>query len=252
MSTNISKSKDQKFINPEDVKLLADMNGILFYQFNFNNNENENLAFLSKVIVEMKKNTGLERNNQIQIPVLEAAILGDVFVGKTSLINRLIHQTFLNKYTSTNIIEKHDVVLNVDERKIILKIRELSGLSIMKTSFLNENVSKIRSFILIYDVTSLSSFEKIKFIQNQISLKEKKFVVILVGNKNEENLMNPRQVTFVEGLNFSKKINCSFIETSVKENSVENIFIELIRETRLKFNDDNLSTSTILIIIDLY
>ena len=90
-----------------------------------------------------------------------------------------------------------------------------------------------QGFILVYAITSRSSFDEIVSFKEQIlRVKDKdKVPMVLVGNKCD--LESERQVTTGEGQDLAKSFGCPFFESSAKTRvNVEESFYELVREIR--------------------
>ncbi len=96
-------------------------------------------------------------------------------------------------------------------------------------------------FLLVYSVTSRSSFEEIVQFHRQI-LRAKdidRFPGIIVGNKSD--LENERQVSTLDGEQLSKALGCPFIETSAKQRiNVEEAFYGLVRQIKFFEQDEAL------------
>lgn len=88
-------------------------------------------------------------------------------------------------------------------------------------------------FLLVYSITSRSSFDEISTFHQQIlRVKDRDlFPIIVVANKCD--LENERQVAASEGRDLAKSWNCRFIETSAKQRvNVDEAFYNLVREIR--------------------
>jgi GTPase KRas protein len=89
-------------------------------------------------------------------------------------------------------------------------------------------------FLLVYSVTTRSSFEEIVKLRDQIvRVKEDvpKVPLVLVGNKCD--LEDRRQVTKTEGEDLARSWGVPFFEASAKLRiNVENCFYQLVREIR--------------------
>eukprot|EP00026_Physarum_polycephalum_P001882 Phypoly_transcript_01885.p1 GENE.Phypoly_transcript_01885~~Phypoly_transcript_01885.p1 ORF type:complete len:979 (+),score=188.07 Phypoly_transcript_01885:120-3056(+) len=88
-----------------------------------------------------------------------------------------------------------------------------------------------QGFLLVYSITSRSSFDEARYIHEQIlRVKDSDSVpIILVGNKID--LDSERQVSSREGQDLARALGCSFIETSAKTRmNVEEAFFDLVRE----------------------
>ncbi|CAJ0762879.1 22532_t:CDS:1, partial [Entrophospora sp. SA101] len=71
-------------------------------------------------------------------------------------------------------------------------------------------------FLLVYSVSSRSTFEQVERFKNQIvRIKgSKKIPLILVGNKPDEH--TEQEVSREEGMNMAKRLSCEFFESSAK------------------------------------
>ena len=92
---------------------------------------------------------------------------------------------------------------------------------------LNANFLKTCSaFILVFDLTRLSTFQSIDNLIKLIYENTKFSFLILIGNKSD--LVNERKVEKDLILKYCEKNNFNYIETSVKNNSnIEKIFKEV-------------------------
>ena len=88
-----------------------------------------------------------------------------------------------------------------------------------------------QGFVLVYSVTSLTSFEASTKLRTDIlrTNEEKLDIpIILVGNKIDA--VSERQVTPEQGQALATKLGCAFKEASAKANTnVNEIFFDLIR-----------------------
>ncbi|CAG8739613.1 9031_t:CDS:2, partial [Dentiscutata heterogama] len=93
-------------------------------------------------------------------------------------------------------------------------------------------ISAGEGFLIIYSVSSRSTFERIEQFYNSI-LYHKNYVppIILIGNQCDKHA--EREVSREEGMNMAKKLRCDFIETSAKTCvNVERCFYSLVRMIR--------------------
>jgi len=165
--------------------------------------------------------------------VFKIVILGDAAVGKTSLINQYIEESFESDYKPTlgaNIIRK-DVNIDGINASVRLIMWDLAG---------QEKYNVIRSMyfqgclgaLLVYDVTRYNTFDAVnsKWLKDFKKYVEKEGTYILIGNKID--LKDQRAVSNEDGAALAKKINASdFIETSAKYGeNVEKAFINLVHQ----------------------
>lgn len=163
--------------------------------------------------------------------VFKITLLGDAAVGKTSLINQFVENTFQEDYKPTlgaNIIRK-DVILEELNAKVRLIVWDLAG---------QEKYNVVRSLyyqgcvgaLLVYDVTRIVTFENIvsKWLNDFKKYVKREGVYLLLGNKSDLN--EQRVVQTSDGNKLAEKINASkFIETSAKfGENVDNAFKTLV------------------------
>jgi len=163
--------------------------------------------------------------------VFKITLLGDAAVGKTSLINQFVENTFQEDYKPTlgaNIIRK-DVILEELNAKVRLIVWDLAG---------QEKYNVVRSLyyqgcvgaLLVYDVTRIVTFENIvsKWLNDFKKYVKREGIYLLLGNKSDLN--EQRVVQTSDGTKLAEKINASkFIETSAKfGENVDNAFKTLV------------------------
>ncbi len=165
--------------------------------------------------------------------VFKITVLGNSAVGKTSLINQYIEQSFKEDYKPTlgaNIIRK-DVFIDDINAKCRLILWDLAG---------QEKYNVIRSMyfqgcvgaLLVYDVTRHNTFNDIqdRWLRDFKKYVKKEGTYVLIGNKAD--LEDHRAVSKDEGEKLAKSIEASdFIETSAKLNqNVDVAFKKLVHQ----------------------
>ncbi|MHA1804541.1 MAG: Rab family GTPase [Promethearchaeota archaeon] len=168
--------------------------------------------------------------------VFKLILLGDSAVGKTSLINQYIDESFSEDYRPTlgaNIIRK-DVFLEKMNANVRLIIWDIAG---------QEKYNAIRSMyfqgcsgaLLVYDITRPITFENItsKWLRDFNKFVKKEAAFILIGNKID--LKDLRVITTEQGKKLAQDIQASdFVETSAKYgDNVEEAFEKLVKQILL-------------------
>jgi len=90
-----------------------------------------------------------------------------------------------------------------------------------------------QGFLLVYAITSRSSFDEVSAFREQIlRVKDSDDVpFVLIGNKCD--LEKDRQVTSTEGQDLARAFGCPFFEASAKARiNVESPFYDLVRNLR--------------------
>jgi len=155
-------------------------------------------------------------------------VVGGGGVGKSALTIQLIQNHFLDEYDPT-IEDSYRKQVTIDDETCLLDILDTAGqeeYSAMRDQYMRTG----QGFLLVYAITSRSSFDEIVNFKDQIGrVKDKEGVpMLLVGNKCD--LESERQVTSPEGSTLAKGFGCNFHETSAKMRiNVEESFYGLVR-----------------------
>jgi len=158
-------------------------------------------------------------------------VVGGGGVGKSALTIQLIQNHFLDEYDPT-IEDSYRKQVTIDDETCLLDILDTAGqeeYSAMRDQYMRTG----QGFLLVYAITSRSSFDEINNFRDQIlRVKDKdKVPMLLVGNKCD--LESERQVTTPEGGNLAAKFGCPFNESSAKQRiNVEESFYNLVREIK--------------------
>eukprot|EP01100_Stratorugosa_tubuloviscum_P005776 TRINITY_DN255_c0_g2_i10.p1 TRINITY_DN255_c0_g2~~TRINITY_DN255_c0_g2_i10.p1 ORF type:complete len:190 (-),score=93.78 TRINITY_DN255_c0_g2_i10:168-737(-) len=162
-------------------------------------------------------------------------LMGGGGVGKSALTIQLTQHRFIDEYDPT-IEDCYRKQVVVDEEACMLDILDTAGqeeLSAMREQYIRTG----QGFFCVYAITSKASFEEVASLRELIlRVKDVEHVpMVIVGNKCD--LETQRQVTIVDGQNFSKSYNVPFFETSAKSRlNVEDAFFELVRAMRQAAN----------------
>ncbi|MHA1349143.1 MAG: Rab family GTPase, partial [Candidatus Odinarchaeia archaeon] len=157
--------------------------------------------------------------------VFKVIVIGDGFVGKTSLILRFTHNMFNEEYKKTLGTDFAIKNFKVDDSSVKLQIWDLGGQEIFK-DLRRVFYPGSKGALIVYDVTDRKSFENVRNWYNDIRSVAKNIPIILVANKIDL----PREVSREEGINLAKSLKVSYIETSAKTNEyVEDAFKQIAR-----------------------
>ena len=186
-------------MNNNDVRYTEVDNDCLFNPiegFTANNNVNIPSNISENKPEEIKNEEANEaiKNNQNnplyntnkQIYNLKIIVLGDISVGKTSVINRFISNTFSDEYKTTINCEFQKKELDIDgETGANLQIWDTAGeerfMAVTK-QYYNDS----HGVMVIYDLTSKETFVKMnKWIKNVKDNAPKDIVIMVVGNKSD-------------------------------------------------------------------
>ena len=181
-------------------------------------------------------------------------LVGDMGVGKTSLISQYIKNIFPENPLPTIAIEFTTKIIQINPNtKIKMQIWDTTGQEKYK-SITSHHYRKAVGALLVYDVTRRITFDNcLKWYKELKVFTDQECVICIVGNKLDLIEGNPkrREVTYEEGKNFAKQNKTLFFETSAKKNSnVVECFEELLQQiynTRRKNpGNENLTESIVL------
>ncbi|GAM19996.1 hypothetical protein SAMD00019534_031710 [Acytostelium subglobosum LB1] len=171
------------------------------------------------------KTAGAHSNN------LKICVLGDGGVGKTSLTIQLCSNHFVEYYDPT-IEDSYRKQVVIDEEACILDILDTAGQEEL-TAMRDQWIRSCEGFIIVYNITSRSSFDQVTLFKEQVSrvLDKESVPIMLVGNKCD--LEHLREVTLEEGKDLAKCLGMLHLEASARtRHNVEESFYELVREMR--------------------
>jgi Ras-related protein Rab-11B len=169
--------------------------------------------------------------------------MGDTGVGKTSLVNRYIKNTFNEGVIPTIGVEfACKIVETKDKSKLKVQIFDTAGQEKYR-SIVSNYCRKALGCLLVYDITNFNTYEVCKQFKDQIKqIAEPDCTFILVGNKSDLN--DERKVDTNEAKNFAMDNEMYFIETSAKNNekvheAFQTLFEKVAEENKKKVNYEN-------------
>ena len=149
---------------------------------------------------------------------IKCILLGEMFVGKTNLINIASGAGFNDDYQSTAAPTFSIVKVLINEKEYHIQLWDTIGQEKFRTlTKLFYNNSKI--VIFAYDITRRDTFEEIKnyWVKDVEEKLGKNIIRGIVGNKFD--LFMNEQVTQEEGEEYAKSIGALFLLTSAKTDS---------------------------------
>lgn len=167
------------------------------------------------------------------LTTLKILIIGESGVGKSSLLLRFANDTFDPEISATIGVDFKVKEIDNHGNKIKLAIWDTAGQERFRTltpSYYRGG----QGAILVYDVTSRESFQKIEdwITELETYSTNPDIKKILVGNKCD--MEGERMVSRDEGKNFARRHQMMFIEASAKtKEGVQTAFEELVEKIML-------------------
>ena len=151
--------------------------------------------------------------------------IGDVSVGKTSIINVLMGQKFNNEYEASIGVDFFSKTIKYKGKTIKLQIWDSAGQEKFRSLIPNYIRGSSLVFI-VYDITNRKSFENLQSWIDFVNNIENSNIVILA---NKIDLESQRQVQTEEGQKFCTEKNYDFFEVSAKEdNNLNNMLFNSV------------------------
>ena len=138
-------------------------------------------------------------------------IIGDYYVGKSSIVQRIINDTFeLVTYSTigTSYFSKEIYIDNIN-KTIKFSLWDTAGQERFR-SFVSFYIKKAHIIYLCYDITNRDSFNNLTLWLNIIKKIIKiNFIGFIIGTKSD--LKDKRVISAKEGQNYADKINFFFL-----------------------------------------
>ena len=162
--------------------------------------------------------------------VYKVLLLGDTTVGKTCFLLKYTDKTFQEVHMSTIGLDYRLKTMTLKSGKVIkLQIWDTAGQDRFRA--ITKNYYKgAHGIILIYDVTSLQTYENVKTWINQIREDAPANVVIYIAG-NKIDMEEERKVKTEEGKKLADEFGLPFYETSAKNDiNINETFENLVEE----------------------
>ncbi|KAH0787994.1 small GTP-binding protein [Histomonas meleagridis] len=163
------------------------------------------------------------------VPTFKFLLIGNTSVGKTSLINRLCEDTFVDNKTPTIGVDYQTKVLNIRNTDVVLQIWDTAGQEKYR-SITRPYYRDAVGVLIVFSITDHESFEAIgKWIADAQELCDKNVKILLIGNKID--LVAERKVTTQEAQDYATTVGLKYIESSAQNNTnVEEAFQMVARD----------------------
>ena len=200
---------------------------------------NKNYYFILYLFIYLNKLHNMNANYDEKVQLL---IIGDMTVGKTSILTRFTENKFSQNYLATVGLDffTKDVDFTNLNRRVRIKIWDSAGQerfrSLTQSFFRNAN-----GIIIVYDISNYETFENLKYWIQSINtqLGDSEIHIIVIGNKEDLD----REVKKEDAENFCKEKGYKYFEVSAKEGKgiqeAINYLVEMVIKSNSKNNKQN-------------
>lgn len=156
-------------------------------------------------------------------------IIGPSAVGKTSLLNRFVHNEFMLKYKVTIGVDFLTKTLEYEPDKFVkLHIWDIGGQERFK--FLHRSFYEgATGALLVFDLSRHNTFSSMKtWLREMRSIMKRDIPKVILGNKSDLLSEIGQIIDRSEVEKYANDEDCVYIETSAKTgDNVENAFLKL-------------------------
>jgi len=160
---------------------------------------------------------------------LKVIIVGPSAVGKTSVLNRFVHNEFVLRYKMTIGVDFLTKTIEYQPSKVVkLHIWDIGGQERFK--FLHRSFYEgAAGALIMFDLSRQHTYSSMKtWITEMRSIMDKKIPKIIIGNKSDLIPEIGQIIVKTEAEDYAKSESCLYMETSAKTGeNVEKAFLEL-------------------------
>jgi small GTP-binding protein len=175
--------------------------------------------------------------------LLKCIFIGDMFVGKTSLCNKLVNYEVPISYQSTIGVDFFCKMLDINNKKIKLQIWDTTGQERYRS--ITRSYYRNTGFVfLIFDLTNIRTFLNIKTWLNDINKNcYPNIKKVLIGNKNDlKPDISIEEINILCEENDIKYYSCCAKKDNI-EDFIKNIVVENLDD--VKFHNMKIYDSTV-------
>lgn len=204
------------------------------------NNDSLNNSRNSKAYEEKKQKKEKKSEVKKKFINLKIILVGDVSVGKTSVIERYINNNFKDDYTCTIQAEQRTKIKNEDSNTLVrMNIWDTAGQEKFR-SLTRQFYRDCQGAIIVFDITKKKTFDSLQtWIDDIKDYSDKDIPIIIVGNKSD--LIDEREVS-ENNINEFLNDKYTYFEVSAKYgNNIDlafNKIKKLIMENRKMNNEE--------------
>lgn len=148
------------------------------------------------------------------VPKYKLVFLGDIYVGKTSIINQFMYETFDNNYQATIGIDFLSKTIQLGDAPMRLQLWDTAGQERFR-SLIPNYIRDSSAAIIVFDLTNSASFSSLdKWVEDVRNERGSDAVIVIIGNKVDKT--DERAVTKENASSKAAQFSAIYAETSAK------------------------------------
>jgi Ras-related protein Rab-6A len=148
------------------------------------------------------------------VPKYKLVFLGDIYVGKTSIINQFMYETFDNNYQATIGIDFLSKTIQMGDSPMRLQLWDTAGQERFR-SLIPNYIRDSSAAIIVFDITNTATFTSVeKWIEDVRNERGTDAVIAIVGNKADKT--EERTVSKEDAQAKANGFSAIYAETSAK------------------------------------
>ena len=173
----------------------------------------------------------MDKNNILPFNQIQILILGDISVGKTSLVKRFLEDVFTTERSHTIGIDFSTKDIEIPEYKETVKVKfwDTSGQESFQ-SITSAFYKQVDGIVILFDITNNDSFLNVDHWIQRVSDNAKEGVLFyIVGNKSD--CEEERKISKKDIENLVNKHKCKYFEISAKMNkNISLMILSMIKD----------------------
>ena len=177
----------------------------------------------------------MSSKKNLETPKYKLIFLGDQNVGKSSILNRFLNDTFIEEYQATIGLDFQSKNVQIDNQDIHLLLYDTAGQEKFR-SLIPMYTRDANIILLVYDISNRDSFTNLsQWLKDLTNVNMEEVILCIVGNKIDLN--DKRAVNTEEGKKFAEEHDFIFQEISAKtgEGFSDLFYKNLFEQIRFKF-----------------